>query len=137
MIYGVLGGLTAAYWTDLIQGIFILILSAIADSLWSVASCSKFADEGSSTMMEEYIMHGRISEDYFSLFAGPSSGEFPLQYIISLSLLGMVGIVVQPHFIATGGGSAKSENEARIGLVVGNFLKRLCTVDGQLQHLLL
>ena len=63
-----------------------------------------------------------------SVFAGPSSGEFPLQYIISLSLLGMVGIVVQPHFIATGGGSAKSENEARIGLVVGNFLKRLCTV---------
>lgn len=129
MIYGVLGGLTAAYWTDLIQGIFILILSVllIPYGLWLL--CSKFADEGSSTMMEGFsIMHGRISEDYFSLFAGPSSGEFPLQYIISLSLLGMVGIVVQPHFIATGGGSAKSENEARIGLVVGNFLKRLCTV---------
>ena len=36
--------------------------------------------------------------------------------------------MVQPHFIATGGGSAKSEDEARIGLVVGNFLKRFCTV---------
>jgi SSS family solute:Na+ symporter len=59
---------------------------------------------------------------------GPSAGEFPIQYIVALTLLALVGIVVQPHFIATGGGSAKSENEARIGLVVGNFLKRLCTV---------
>jgi len=67
------------------------------------------------------IMHERVSPDYFSLFSGPSSGEFPIQYIISLSLLGMVGIVVQPHFIATGGGSAKSEDEARIGLVGGEL----------------
>ena len=129
MIYGVLGGLTAAYWTDLIQGIFILILSVllIPYGLWLL--CSKFAAESGESMMKGFsIMHDRISEDHFSLFTGPSSGEFPVQYIISLSLLGMVGIVVQPHFIATGGGSAKSEDEARIGLVVGNFLKRLCTV---------
>lgn len=129
MVYGVLGGLTAAYWTDLIQGIFILILSVllIPYGLWLL--CSRFAVEGSESMMTGFeIMHQRVSADYFNLFTGPSSGEFPIQYIISLSLLGMVGIVVQPHFIATGGGSAKSENEARIGLVVGNFLKRLCTV---------
>jgi len=48
----------------------------------------------------------------------------------------MVGIVVQPHFIATGGGSAKTEDDARIGLVVGNFLKRLCTVGWALTALI-
>jgi SSS family solute:Na+ symporter len=129
IIYGVLGGLTAAYWTDLVQGIFIVVLSVllIPYGLWLL--CSEFAVDGPQNMMRGFeIMHQRISGDYFSLFAGPSSGEFPIQYIVSLSLLGMVGIVVQPHFIATGGGSAKSEDEARIGLVVGNFLKRLCTV---------
>ena len=128
-VYGVLGGLTAAYWTDLIQGIFILLLSVllIPYGLWAL--CAKFAEEGSQSMLNGFgIMHERISQDYFSLFNGPSSGEFPIQYIVSLSLLGMIGIVVQPHFIATGGGSAKSEDEARIGLVAGNFLKRLCTV---------
>ena len=31
--------------------------------------------------------------------------------------------MVQPHFIATGGGSAKTEYDARMGLVIGNFLK--------------
>lgn len=135
--YGVLGGLTAAYWTDLVQGIFIILLSVllIPYGLWLL--CTQFGAAGSESMMEGFsIMHQRISPDYFSLFAGPSSGEFPIQYIVSLSLLGMVGIVVQPHFIATGGGSAKSEDEARIGLVVGNFLKRLCTVGWALTALI-
>ncbi|QEG02245.1 Sodium/glucose cotransporter [Stieleria maiorica] len=129
IVYGVLGGLTAAYWTDLIQGIFIILLSVllIPYGLWALVE--EFGDPSTQGFMDGFkIMHERVSPDYFSLFTGPSAGEFPLQYIVALTLLALVGIVVQPHFIATGGGSAKSENEARIGLVVGNFLKRLCTV---------
>ncbi len=137
IVYGVLGGLTAAYWTDLIQGLFIILLSVllIPYGLWAIAK--KYGDEGQQTLMDGFrIMHERVAGDYFHLFSGPSSGEFPPQYIISLSLLAMVGIVVQPHFIATGGGSAKTEDEARIGLVVGNFLKRLCTVGWALTALI-
>lgn len=137
ILYGVLGGLTAAYWTDLIQGVFIIVLSVmlIPYGLWLLAT--RYSADGSQGLMDGFhIMHQRVSPDYFSLFSGPSSGEFPIQYIVSLSLLGMVGIVVQPHFIATGGGSAKSEDEARIGLVVGNFLKRLCTVGWALTALI-
>lgn len=137
ILYGVLGGLTAAYWTDLIQGIFIVVLSVllVPYGLWMLAQ--RFSEDGSASMMDGFrIMHERVSPDYFNLFTGPSSGEFPIHYIISLSLLGMVGIVVQPHFIATGGGSAKTESEARIGLVVGNFLKRLCTVGWALTALI-
>ncbi|MEE2641256.1 MAG: sodium:solute symporter family protein [Planctomycetota bacterium] len=129
IIYGVLGGLTAAYWTDLIQGVFIILLSVllIPYGLWELVK--KFGDPETQSFLDGFqIMHQRVAADYFSLFNGPSAGEFPLQYIIALTLLAMVGIVVQPHFIATGGGSARSESEARIGLVVGNFLKRLCTV---------
>lgn len=128
IVYGVLGGLTAAYWTDLIQGIFIILLSVLLIPSGLSALVQQFGDPTKDTLMDGFrIMHERVSPDNFSLFQGPSSGEFPIQYIISLTLLGIVGIVVQPHFIATGGGSAKSEDEARIGLVVGNFLKRLCT----------
>lgn len=129
IVYGVLGGLTAAYWTDLIQGIFIILLSVllIPYGLWALVE--NFGDPKTEGIMDGFrIMHERVSGDYFNLFGGPSAGEFPIQYIISLTVLALVGIVVQPHFIATGGGSAKSEDEARIGLVVGNFLKRLCTV---------
>ncbi|QEG38258.1 sodium:solute symporter family protein [Roseimaritima ulvae] len=137
ILYGVLGGLTAAYWTDLIQGLFIILLSVllIPYGLWALAK--RFGGEGQQGLMDGFrILHERVSSDHFSLFSGPSSGEFPIHYILSLSLLGMVGIVVQPHFIATGGGSAKSEDEARIGLVVGNFLKRLCTAGWALTALI-
>lgn len=129
IVYGVLGGLTAAYWTDLIQGIFIILLSVllIPYGLWALVQ--QFGDPTTQSFVDGFsIMHQRVSADHFGLFTGPSAGEFPPQYIFALTLLALVGIVVQPHFIATGGGSAKSENEARIGLVVGNFLKRLCTV---------
>ncbi|TWU57432.1 sodium:solute symporter family protein [Rubripirellula reticaptiva] len=135
--YGVLGGLAAAYVTDLIQGVFIILLSVmlIPYGLWALAA--KFGGAGEDSLMDGFrIMHARVSDDYFNLFAGPSSGEFPIQYILSLSVLAMVGIVVQPHFIATGGGSAKTEDEARIGLVTGNFLKRLCTVGWALTALI-
>ncbi len=129
ILYGVLGGLTAAYYTDLIQGLFIILLSVLLIPFGLLALVNNFGDPKTMGIMDGFrILHERVAEDYFSLFAGPSAGEFPVQYIISLSILAMVGIVVQPHFIATGGGSAKSEDEARIGLVVGNFLKRLCTV---------
>jgi len=43
---------------------------------------------------------------------------------------------VQPHFIATGGGSAKTETAARVGLVMGNFLKRFCTIGWALTALI-
>ncbi|MCP3694339.1 MAG: hypothetical protein GY917_19190, partial [Planctomycetaceae bacterium] len=56
------------------------------------------------------------------------AAEFSLYYLVAIVFANLAGIVVQPHFIATGGGSAKSEQDARVGLVVGNFLKRFCTL---------
>ncbi|MDZ4852729.1 MAG: sodium:solute symporter family protein [Pirellulaceae bacterium] len=137
ILYGVLGGLTAAYYTDLIQGVFIIVLSILLIPFGLMALVSTYGDPTTMGIMDGFrILHERVPKDYFSLFAGPSAGEFPMQYIIALSILGLIGVVVQPHFIATGGGSAKSEDEARIGLVIGNFLKRLCTVGWALTALI-
>ena len=137
VLYGVLGGLTAAYWTDLIQGVFIILLSVllIPFGLWALVK--EFGDPATMGVMDGFtIMHERVSADNFDLFGGPSASEFTPLYIFSLTLIALVGIVVQPHFIATGGGTAKSEDEARIGLVVGNFLKRLCTAGWALTALI-
>ncbi|MEM7478093.1 MAG: sodium:solute symporter family protein [Planctomycetota bacterium] len=137
ILYGVLGGLTAAYYTDLIQGVFIILLSVLLIPFGLSALVEQFGDPASQGMMDGFqILHQRVSADYFNLFGGPSAGEFPPMYIVSLSILGVITVVVQPHFIATGGGSAKAEDEARIGLVVGNFLKRLCTVGWALTALI-
>lgn len=127
LIYGLLGGLLAAYWTDLIQGLCIIALSVILIPNGLAALIERFGgDEPGASGFE--LLHERLSDDYFNLFSGPLAGEFPLHYIVSISLLALVGIVVQPHFIATGGGSAKTEFSARVGLVTGNFLKRFCSV---------
>lgn len=144
--YGVVGGLTAAYWTDLIQGLCIILLSLILIPYGLSALVDKYGDEFAETNGQTAeqlttwdgfeIMHQRVSEDSFQLFGGPRAGEFPLHFIISLTLLGLVGIVVQPHFIATGGGSAKTEQTARISLVTGNFLKRFCTIGWALTALI-
>ena len=44
-----------------------------------------------------------------------------------MSVLGLVGVVVQPH-VMTATGSGKTETEARVGMVYGNFIKRLLTI---------
>lgn len=145
LAYGVLGGLAAAYWTDLIQGLGIIMLSIILIPTGLNALVESYGSqypqltEGGrqlSTMDGFTIMHDRLSPDYFQLFNAPQSGEFSIQFIIALIAVSLIGIVVQPHFIATGGGSAKTENSARIGLVSGNFLKRICTVGWGLTGLI-
>lgn len=150
VIYGVLGGLRAAYWTDLIQGLCIILLSVILVPYGLQQLAVTHGDQQTQVLIAEHghdsamvamdgfrVMHNRVPETYFQIFGGPRSSEFPLHYIISLTLLALMGIVVQPHFIATGGGSAKSENAARLGLVTGNFLKRLCTIGWALTGLIL
>lgn len=126
IIYGSLGGLTAAYWTDFIQGLCIILLSVLLIPFGLVAVVDKFGGEG--LMSGFRIMHEQLPEDYFTIVGASNSSEFPLYAILAITLINMIGIVVTPHFIATGGGSAKSEQAARIGLVTGNFLKRFCTI---------
>lgn len=134
LIYGVLGGLRAAYWTDVIQGLFIILLSvllipmglrALADE---EAEITKVDRQEISTFDGFRVMHERVPDEYFQITESPRGGEFPLYYIVAITILNLVAIVVHPHMAVTGGGSAKTENSARVGLVVGNFLKRFCTI---------
>jgi SSS family solute:Na+ symporter len=225
LVYGVLGGLRAAYWTDLVQGIFIILLSVllipvglnalldkarenpasaetflaqrafeepqwaaqtyedvrralaeenhpdddgqfIADRLLAAERAedtlsdpdvseaerreaatsfgtaiaaleARFGDLDALNMLDGFaLMHKEVPDEYFEIVESPIGGDFPLHYIIAISLLNLVGIVVQPHFIATGGGSAKTETSARVGLVAGNFMKRFCTIGWALTALL-
>lgn len=139
VIYGVLGGLRAAYLTDLIQGIFIILLSVMLIPVGLRALVDRYEPEKASetSAMEGFrIMHEQVPADYFEILESPVGGEFPLYYIIAIITINLLGIVVQPHFIATGGGSAKNEYSARVGLVAGNFLKRFCTVGWALTGLI-
>ena len=127
-VYGVLGGITAAYWTDLIQGICIILLSVLLIPFGLNAVVQKFGSEGDSWTDGFRVMHEQLPESTFTILGGTASSEFPLYAIVVIVIMNIIGIVLTPHFIVTGGGSAKSEHDARVGLVTGNFIKRFCTV---------
>ena len=137
MIYGVLGGLRAAYWTDLIQGVFIILLSVLLIPAGLNALVERFGDPQTMSTLDGFgVMHQQLPGEYFQIIETPRGGEFPLHYIVAITLLSLVGIVVQPHFIAIGGGSAKTETSARVGLVAGTFMKRFCSVGWALTALI-
>jgi len=128
IVYGVLGGITAAYWTDLIQGICIILLSVLLIPFGLNAVVQKFGSEGDSWTDGFRVMHEQLPESTFAILGGTASSEFPLYAIVVIVIMNIIGIVLTPHFIVTGGGSAKSEHDARVGLVTGNFIKRFCTI---------
>ncbi len=136
LVYGIAGGLSAAYFTDLIQGLCIIFLSIMLIPFGLEALVEKFGQGDEGMLFGFKIIHERLPENYFHLVGSSSTSEFPLHRLVAVVLLNLVGIVVQPHFIATGGGSAKNEMSARVGLVVGNFLKRFCTVGWVLTALI-
>ena len=128
IVYGVLGGVTAAYWTDLIQGICIILLSILLIPFGLNAVVDKFGQEGDRWTDGFRVMHEQLPESTFTILGGTASSEFPLYAIVVIVIMNMIGIVLTPHFIVTGGGTAKSEHDARVGLVTGNFIKRFCTI---------
>ena len=128
IVYGVLGGITAAYWTDLIQGVCIILLSVLLIPFGLNAVVQKFGTEGDSWTDGFRVMHEQLPESTFTILGGTASSEFPLYAIVVIVIMNIIGIVLTPHFIVTGGGSAKSEHDARVGLVTGNFIKRFCTI---------
>lgn len=137
LLYGILGGLHAAYVTDLIQGVCIILLSIVLIPYGLAALVEKFGDPQTDGIAAGFgYLHEQLPEDHFHLVGSSGTSEFPLHRIVAVVIISLIGIVVQPHFIATGGGSAKNENTARIGLVAGNFLKRFCTVGWVLAALI-
>jgi len=134
LVYGVMGGLEAAYYTDLIQGSCIIVLSILLIPFGLNELSAQFGGEG---MLDGFrIMHEQLPPEAFSVVGSTNASEFPIYFIVATVLINLIGVVVQPHFIATGGGSAKTETVARVGLVTGNFLKRFCTVGWVLTALI-
>jgi SSS family solute:Na+ symporter len=116
LIYGVLGGLFAAAWTDTLQGILILILSVILLPT-GLQRAGWFSG-----------MHADLPDRMFQIVSSEAHSDYTWYYILALIVINLVGVVVQPHIFSTGGGGAKDETAARVGLVWGNFLKRFTTI---------
>jgi Na+/proline symporter len=120
IVYSFIGGLVAAAWTDLFQGILIIALSFMLIPLgWAVVG-------GLAGM------HASLEPFRFSLATPSGIGPW---VILMLTVNGLVGIMAQPHQLAAVG-TGRDERTCRIGMLYGNMVKRVCTVGWALVGLM-
>ena len=123
--YAVFGGLEAAFYTDLLQGVFIIILSFILIPFsWSRIKHVYGIGSGESAMS---ILHSKLPQSFFEIFGSPTLIDFTWYFIIVASLVAGITVVSQPNQLVTNA-AAKDEYSARFGFVTGGFMKRFCTI---------
>jgi len=113
--YVIAGGLVAAVYTDLLQGMMIIVLSLL------------LVPAGLGMIGGTAGLHQELGPAMFSITAPEGSHEGDPWFVATMSLLGLVGFVVQPH-VMSATASGKTETEARVGMVYGNFIKRILTI---------
>src|SRR4029453_8914817 len=120
ILYSFVAGLVASAWTDLLQGFLIIVLSFLLIPLG-------WREVGGLAGMKASLPPFRFPR------AAPA-GIGPW-VIAMLTVNGLVGIMAQPHMLATVG-TGRDERTCRIGMLFGNFVKRVCTVGWMLVGLI-
>ena len=124
ILYAVMGGLEAAFYTDMLQGTFIIILSIILIPFSWFKITENYGNEGESALK---ILHEKLPESYFEIFGSPTLIDFTWYFIFAAALVAGITVVTQPNMLVTNA-AAKDEHTARFGFVTGVFLKRFCTI---------
>lgn len=125
IFYTALGGLEAAFYTDLLQGIFIIILSFILIPFAWAQINTMYGGSGMLSALGH--LHERLPESFFEVFGSPVTIDFTWYFIATAALVSGLTVVTQPNQLVTAG-AAKDENSARIGFVTGTFMKRIVTI---------
>ena len=125
LIYGVAGGLRAAFLTDTVQGVFIILLSVL---LLPFAWAKVNEVHGGEGVMDAFrTLHDNLPESYFEILGSPTTMDFTWYFILALSVMGVLNVMIQPNQLLAIG-SAKDELTARFGFTSGTYLKRIAIV---------
>jgi Na+/proline symporter len=113
--YGFAGGLRATIVTESIQGPLIVLMSLllVPFGLYKV---------GWFKGLHEALA---ARPEMFQLTA--DSYEFTPRWVLSMSLIALIGWVAQPGIVAAVG-SGKTELEGRVGYTYGTMIKRICAL---------
>ncbi len=120
VVYGVAGGLSAAIATNLVQGLLTVVLSFLILPF-------ALQEVGGMSGLRESIT------DPHKLSLLPPTG-ITFFYIAIIAFNALVGWVTMPETMANCA-AGKSEMEGRMGVTVGIFGKRICTVAWMLTGL--
>ncbi|UCG26906.1 MAG: sodium:solute symporter family protein [Bacteroidales bacterium] len=122
-IYTILGGFRAAAITDGIQGILIIIFSAILIPV-GLVKIGGFSE-----------LHATVPDFMFELFGSATMSEYAWYTILAMVLANLVSIIAVASGMQTAG-SATDEMAARIGMIGGMFTKRIIMIFWALAGLL-
>lgn len=125
LLYAVMGGLEAAFYTDMLQGFFIIVLSVILIPFSWVKIKNIYGSGSGESALN--ILHEKLPESFFEIFGAPTLIDFTWYFIITASVIAGVTVVTQPNQLVTNA-AAKDEYSARFGFVAGGFMKRFCTI---------
>lgn len=124
-LYASKGGLTAAFMVDLVQGIFIIILSIMLIPFALAKINLQFGSEGFLGAFE--TMHKVLPASFMEIWGSPNLIEFSWFWIVGFSVMIVITTAVQANQM-TACGSAKNDYVARYGFVSGMLLKRYSSV---------
>ena len=110
--YGLAGGLIATVVTESVQGLLIVVMSLLLIPF------------GLARVGGIGALHQLLPASKFSLHA-PT--EMTIPWIITGSVMMLIGIVSQPHIMEVCS-TGKTEFEGRVGFTYGNFVKRFCAM---------
>lgn len=114
-IYIMAGGLSAAVFTDAIQGFLIIVFSIVLIPV-GLVKLGGFS-----------ALHESVPEHMFRIFGSVQMSEYTWYSILAITLTSMIQIFGLLHNM-TIGGSAKNEMAARMGAVTGGFTKRFMLI---------
>lgn len=121
LLYAVAGGLEAAFVTDMIQGIFILLLTLLLIPFAWV----KIVDQTGESPFA--AMHSQLPQSMLELFGSPRLADLTWYYLLAFSVVGGLNLIA-PANQMTACGSARDDTTARVGFFTGIVIKRFCTV---------
>lgn len=122
VIYAVMGGLEAAFLTDTIQGVFIIILSLILFPFTILKINEVFGGHGFSGVVEAARSH--LPGAMFELWGSPLMLDFTWYFSLTSLLMITINTAVQANQLVCAG-SAKDEYTARYGFCAGIYIKRV------------
>jgi len=125
VVYGAAGGLRAAFYTDLLQGVFLIILSVLLLPFAIMKTNAAHGGEGTADAFR--ILHSKLPESALQLFGSPQAIDFTWYFILVWGLMSLLNVTIQPNILVAIG-SAKDEFTGRFGFVTGNMIKRVVTV---------
>lgn len=124
-LYASKGGLTAAFMVDLVQGIFIIVLSIMLIPFAMAKINLQFGSEG--VLGAFGTMHKVLPASFMEIWGSPNLIEFSWFWILGFSVMIVITTAVQANQM-TACGSAKNDYVARYGFVSGMLLKRYTSV---------